>query len=70
MKGEAMTDRQFTVLRLDVAFWALLVLVVITSGWTAWAWGALLLVVALCSWRIERGACARRPGFWARVWGR
>lgn len=64
---------QIELVRMEVAFWAFLILSCVVQG--VW-WQAAYTVLALASlpaiWRKERQirGIPPRPGFWSRVWSR
>lgn len=65
-----MTQSELRLIRLEIAFWALLVLIAVTSDGMRDVAVVLAVLCRIAIWRLDRATKPRGPGFWARVWRR
>ena len=66
-----MTQSELRTLRLEVAFWALIVIAALAGDGARGIALILAAVARIAIWRLDRAMRPQRgPGFWARVWRR
>lgn len=64
-----MHHAQFAILRLEIAFWGLLLMSMLAPRW--WLVGFALFMAAVCRYGIwDLGRDHDGPGFWDKVWRR
>jgi hypothetical protein len=62
---------ELKLIRMDIAFWALLTQAIVVNGWWSWAFMIAAGLLWLQIRQLERSMSPPSgPGFWARVWGR
>lgn len=65
-----MTQTELRLIRLEIAFWALVILVAVTTAGIQTFTAILAAVCRIAIWRADLAAKPRGPGFWDKVWRR
>jgi uncharacterized protein (DUF58 family) len=67
-----MNEGEMRLLQTEIAFWALLILSQVATGWYSLVLSVMSLVLLIGGWILDRALYPREPseGFWSRVWKR